>query len=210
VALALEDKARQALSAYRAAQAAARTQAAAQLVQAIAANSAAADELGLLFDAGDFRAMSRLAARMRAGARDTPSPLVALTRTLQQRAESRGTAAQPSLDDELRSQEQALIQALTGAAPARSDMPDAMRRFRETLVQGQSQRRVTRALRDGPENPRPLNSEALVIRSLAMMRDLSPSYTQRLIAYLDSLLWLQQAGRPKAPAKPSTPGRRKA
>jgi hypothetical protein len=38
-----------------------------------------------------------------------------------------------------------------------------------------------------------LNAQALVVRSLEMMQEISPGYTQRFVAYMDTLLWLQRA-----------------
>ena len=38
----------------------------------------------------------------------------------------------------------------------------------------------------------PLNSAALVSRSMALMRDLSPGYLRQFLAYVDDLAWLEQ------------------
>ena len=51
-----------------------------------------------------------------------------------------------------------------------------------------------------PDNAGPLNSHALVLRSLALMRELSPDYLQRFLAQLDTWMWLEDLG--QRPAKP--------
>lgn len=52
---------------------------------------------------------------------------------------------------------------------------------------------VDQTVRRGPENAGPLNSHMLVLRSLALMRQLSPDYLRRFLSHLDALLWLDQA-----------------
>jgi hypothetical protein len=39
---------------------------------------------------------------------------------------------------------------------------------------------------------RPLNSQHLVHRALATMRDTSPAYLQQFVSYVDALLWMDQ------------------
>ena len=65
--------------------------------------------------------------------------------------------------------------------------------FRESWAKLNSDQLVTRIIKEGPENPGPLNPEMLVIRSLATMRDLSPDYLNRFVSYIDTLLWLDDA-----------------
>lgn len=74
------------------------------------------------------------------------------------------------------------------------------RQFRELLEKHGSDKRVKRAISEGPEAPGPLNPQALVIRSLATLRELSPDYLNRFVAYADTLLWLEQAGEKSKPA----------
>ena len=77
---------------------------------------------------------------------------------------------------------------------------------------------VRRSLRHSPENAGPLNSSSLVHRSLTLMREVSPSYLQQFMSYVDALSWLEQlndrgvlaakgtapaiSGKARAPRKP--------
>jgi hypothetical protein len=45
-----------------------------------------------------------------------------------------------------------------------------------------------------PVDAGPLNSAALVSRSIALMRELSPGYLRSFLAYVDDLAWLEQLG----------------
>jgi hypothetical protein len=64
-----------------------------------------------------------------------------------------------------------------------------------------SNRLVTRAIQDRPENPGPLNGQMLATRSLTELRRLSPEYLYRFVSYIDTMLWLQQAGADKIESK---------
>jgi len=77
--------------------------------------------------------------------------------------------------------------------------------FRGTWAKLSAERRLTQSLAKMPENAGPLNSHHLVHRSLTLMRDLSPEYLNRFMAYVDTLLWLEQAGAGAATAAPESP-----
>ena len=64
--------------------------------------------------------------------------------------------------------------------------------FRNTWSKLSSDRRVTQALAQAPQNPGPINSHMLVLRSLALMRDISPDYLNQFTSYVDTLLGLDQ------------------
>jgi len=51
---------------------------------------------------------------------------------------------------------------------------------------------VRQSLEQVPENAGPLNSGALVHRSIGLMRDLSPGYLQQFLSYIDALSWVEQ------------------
>jgi len=70
-----------------------------------------------------------------------------------------------------------------------------MHQFRQSKVKHHSEQQLTRTINEGPEDAGPLNSQALIIRSLKTMEKLSPSYINRFISYMDTLLWLEQAGK---------------
>ena len=75
----------------------------------------------------------------------------------------------------------------------------SIRYFRETWSKLSAEKQVAQAMEQGPENAGPLNSHQLVLRSLSVMRDISPDYLNRFMSYADALLWLDQAdGKPVA------------
>lgn len=65
--------------------------------------------------------------------------------------------------------------------------------FRETWSRLAAEDEVVQAVQRGPENAGPLNSHMLVLRTLGLMRELSPDYLRRFMAHADTLLWLEQA-----------------
>jgi hypothetical protein len=68
-----------------------------------------------------------------------------------------------------------------------------------------------------PANAGPLNSHALVLQVLSLMRDLSPEYLRRFVGTVETLQWLERAGdklpretrKPASAAKRATPARAK-
>jgi len=77
---------------------------------------------------------------------------------------------------------------------------NSVRRFRETWSRICAEEQVDLAVERGPENAGPLNSHMLVLRSLALMRELSPHYLRRFMAHADTLLWIEQASARLKPA----------
>ena len=104
-----------------------------------------------------------------------PSPLAALNQHIRSLAQgsTAGTVSAP----------------MPGAAP---DMK-SVQRFREVWSHIAAEQQVSQAIVQGPENAGPLNSHRLVLRSLALMRSLSPDYLRRFLEHADALLWLDQA-----------------
>lgn len=76
-----------------------------------------------------------------------------------------------------------------------------VRQFRKQLGQIQVQKQVSQAIAQAPQNAGPINSHMLVLRSLSLMRDASPDYLNRFMAYVDTLLCLDGAGQGKLPPK---------
>lgn len=98
------------------------------------------------------------------------------------------------------------IQAASVQPPASSqtssppDLKNAVR-FRETWARISAETEVDKAAHRAPENAGPLNAHNLVLRTLALMRELSPDYLRRFMGHTESLLWLDQAyGQLKQPA----------
>ena len=63
---------------------------------------------------------------------------------------------------------------------------------------------MNQALEQAPKNAGPINSHALLLRSLALMREISPDYLNRFMSYADTLLCLEQCDKEK-PDKPKKP-----
>jgi hypothetical protein len=73
-----------------------------------------------------------------------------------------------------------------------------MRYFRNTWAKLSVDRRVSASNRArSKDHAGPLNSHLLVLRSFALMRNISPDYLNRFVSYVDTLLWLDQADRNK-------------
>ena len=147
----------------------------------------AAGELQQLLAAGDFGALKRFAATLE----NRHSPLADLSHYLAQHsppAASDGGALQtPGAPGELK----------------------AIRQFRKTWSALAVDKQLAQAIEQAPDNAGPLNSQRLVLRSLALMREISPDYLRRFMSYADALLWLDQAGiKDKPAAKKGAPAKR--
>ena len=73
----------------------------------------------------------------------------------------------------------------------------SVRQFRNTWSKLSANKQVTQALDQAPKNAGPINSHMLVLRSLALMRELSPDYLNRFVSYVDTLLCLDQGDKKK-------------
>lgn len=97
----------------------------------------------------------------------------------------------------------------TPASTPRTELK-TVRQFRNTWSKLSAQKQVLQALGQAPKNAGPINSHMLVLRSLELMRDISPDYLNRFMSYADTLLCLDQADlsskasptKPLASAKP--------
>ena len=79
--------------------------------------------------------------------------------------------------------------------PARPERElTSARYFRELRQQLTAENRITRAVQEAPQDSGPLNPQKLAIRSLMLMRELSPGYLGRFVSYVDTLFWLENAG----------------
>jgi hypothetical protein len=77
--------------------------------------------------------------------------------------------------------------------------------FRQQLGKISVQKQVTQAIAQAPQNAGPINSHMLVLRSLGLIRDLSPDYLNRFMGYVDTLLFLEDAGQNKAVTRKNAP-----
>jgi Protein of unknown function (DUF2894) len=96
--------------------------------------------------------------------------------------------------------------SLDAGAAAASGVPDgdaselrSLRVFRASWSRIAAVDRVEAAVTRGPENAGPLNSHSLVLRSLALMRDVSPDYLRRFLSQMETLVWLEEAAQRQHP-----------
>jgi hypothetical protein len=68
----------------------------------------------------------------------------------------------------------------------------ALDEVRNTWARLDAEQRLEQALAQVPANAGPLNSYQLVLRTLILMRDVSPEYLQRFMTHVDALLWLER------------------
>ena len=115
--------------------------------------------------------------------RHTPSPLSALLQDM----------AAPSAEH-----------PFSPSGQGRMDNP-RVAQFRQQLGKMSVQKQVTQAIAQAPQNAGPINSHMLVLRSLGLMRDLSPDYLNRFMGYVDTLLFLDMPQTVKATPKKAVP-----
>ncbi len=92
----------------------------------------------------------------------------------------------------------------TSESTSTSEMK-SVRQFSEVWSKISAEQQVTQALHKAPENAGPLNSHKLMLRSLGLMRTLSPDYLRRFMAQMDALLWLEQTNAYLARPAPRAP-----
>lgn len=95
---------------------------------------------------------------------------------------------------------------LVAQLPSQPATSNALRSLRQSLSQLSVAQHISEALDQAPQNAGPINSHHLMLRSLELMRELSPAYLQHFMTYADTLLFLEQSG----VKKPSTSKPRKA
>ena len=66
-------------------------------------------------------------------------------------------------------------------------------RFKEAWSRIRADDAVELAIGRGPEGAGPLNGHKLMLRSLTLMRELSPEYLRHFLSHAESLLWLDRA-----------------
>jgi hypothetical protein len=136
----------------------------------------AADDLQRLFVTGDFKELRRFIATLQT--REQCASLSALVRQLEQHSPENADAR------------------LEGNVGARSELK-TIRNFRNTWSKLSVDKQMAQALEQAPKNAGPINSHMLVLRSLALMRDISPDYLNRFMSYADTLLCLDQCEKEK-------------
>lgn len=96
-----------------------------------------------------------------------------------------------------------LMQVLREARPdpavaAGRDELASARRFREAWDAQRALEKLETALARRPAQAGPLNSHALVLQSLQLMRSASPQYLRQFVLHVETLQWLEAADEPVA------------
>jgi hypothetical protein len=137
--------------------------------------------------------------------------VAALRKRMEQAHEAQTMLAMPDLAAPQRETLGDLVRYMAQYAPQKSDSPGAaftttsrtelksVRYFRKTWSKLSAEKQVTQALGKAPKNAGPINSHVVALRSLALMRDTSPEYLSRFMSYVDTLLCLEQGGKPSKP-----------
>lgn len=76
-----------------------------------------------------------------------------------------------------------------------------VRYYRSTWSRLRLDQQMVQALAGVPDQAGPLNTQRLLHQALTLMRRASPDYTQRFMAQVEALLWLEQAGEMATPAR---------
>jgi len=114
----------------------------------------------------------------------------------------------------------AYLRQLAAARMGASDGADpselaSVRRFRQAWDRQRTLEQLQQAVSRTPANAGPLNSHALVLRSLELMAALSPDYLRHFMVHAEALQWLErateQSARDRAPdrKKPNRARRKK-
>lgn len=123
-----------------------------------------------------YAAQAAPVAARRATAREPASPLAQLMQVL------RASRPDPAL------------------AAGRDELAGA-RRFREAWDAQRALEKLELALAARPAQAGPLNSHALVLQSLQLMRAASPQYLRQFVLHVETLQWLDAADAPVAAAQ---------
>ena len=134
-------------------------------------------ELQRLFADGDFKRLRHLQATLEARAQC--AQLAALVSQLE-----------PALADAPKhpTANRAIVHVTATASPALE--LKTVRESRATWARMSVDKQLALAMKQAPKNAGPINSHMLVLRSLAMMQELSPDYLSRMVSYVDTLLLL--------------------
>jgi len=163
------------------------------------------ESMQALFKEGKFRELHQHEARLRrGGGQGALTDLLGRLEGQQGKADESGEDS--SIEAILRRQENNIVDTLSAspkrqgvngpvtANSANSTELKSARRFRQSTEKLSTDKRLGQAIQENPEDSGPLNPQRLIVSSLATMRELSPQYSSRFMAYIDTLLWLEQAG----------------
>ena len=146
------------------------------LTQSVQQFPHAAKDLERLFLSGDFNGLRRFIARLNSS----------------ERSASLGTLVR-QLEEQFSESSHVRLEATIGLRPELKTIQN----FRNTWSKLSNEKQLAQALEHGPKNAGPLNSHLLVLRSLTLMREISPDYLNRFMSYADTLLCLDECDKEK-------------
>lgn len=173
----LEEKLERAVAAFAKRFAQARLAAAEFLATTCEKHPHAAAELQRLFAGADFKGLQRLRATL--DAREHCAALAELVSQLEPTLA--GAPGQTPA-------RQAPARATAVASPTLE--LKTVRESRGTWARLSVDKQLALAMKQAPKNAGPINSHMLILRSLAMMQEISPDYLSRMVSYVDTLLAL--------------------
>ena len=136
-----------------------------------------------------------------------PSPLADLLAYISGQAHDQPEQTRPANEPSTVNRKNSPKSKSTSAAP-RQQGPElkSVAIFRNEWSKLSTEQQLTQTLAQAPENAGPMNSQHLVLRSLELMRDISPDYLQGFMSYIDTLIWLEHADPTKPVAGRSSGG----
>lgn len=180
------------IDAYRERLEQARQQAIARIATETGLAPAARAQLHALLDTGDFAALHRSL-----DALHRQAPVRALADLLAHLGQAAPVCA-PDAPDKVAHED-----------TTRTELK-AVRYFRRTWSRLDTDRQLTQAMAQAPDNAGPLNAHHLVLQALTQLQALSPAYVEHFLSYADTLLWLDQIDSARSQSqKPPARGKRK-
>lgn len=153
---------------------------------------AARAQLHALLDTGDFAAVHRSL-----DALHRPAPVCTLANLLAHLGQATQVRAPDARDN------------VAHEDTTRTELK-AVRYFRRTWSRLDTDRQLTQAMAQAPDNAGPLNAHHLVLQALTQLQELSPAYVEHFLSYADTLLWLDQIDSARSQSqKPPARGKRK-
>jgi len=155
-----------------------------------------------LFEQCQFEKLERLLLKLKndSDAEQVLEPLIVLTKDINRDSQSNNQKQMAlSLDQQLDQQEQELLSAAGYNVLIEKDGSgeqlelQSMKKFRESMKYVNVDKIIAQAINDCPENPGPHNPQMLAVRSLTIMRELSPQYLRRFTSYIETMLFLEKS-----------------
>lgn len=149
------------------------------------------------------RAMGAPTLSQRCVAEDAPAAATAAGPTP---AQAHAPLAQ--LNRELEARARSLAEQARRRGTAGVSEMQSVQEFSDIWACIHAEQRVAQALGQGPENAGPLNPHRLILRSLGLMKELSPEYLGGFLSHAETLVWLEQANaRPRSLGHPARGGK---